>query len=146
MRIALGIEFAGTSFNGWQSQPDGRAVQDALEGALAKIAGEPVRLSAAGRTDAGVHATSQIAHFDTQAERPETAWVRGSNSHLPESVAVLWARSVDGAFHARFVATARHYTYLLLNRPVRPALAAGRVGWYHRPLDVDAMRAAAPGD
>lgn len=143
MRIALGIEYAGSSFNGWQSQPDGRAVQDALERGLAAIAGEPVRVSAAGRTDAGVHATSQIVHFDTTAERPETAWVRGSNSHLPESIAVLWACRVDTEFHARFAATARHYTYLLLNRPVRPALAAGRLGWYHRPLDVTAMREAA---
>lgn len=143
MRVALGVEYAGTAFSGWQSQPERRAVQDAVERALAAIAGEPVRVHAAGRTDAGVHATSQVVHFDTLAERPETGWVRGSNSHLPDAVAVLWARPVDPEFHARFAATGRHYTYLLVNRPVRPALAANRVGWYHRPLDVAAMRAAA---
>jgi tRNA pseudouridine38-40 synthase len=143
MRIALGIEYAGTPFTGWQSQADGRGVQDALERALTTIAAERVGVTAAGRTDAGVHATLQIAHFDTAAERPLTAWVRGTNAHLPPAIAVLWATPVDAAFHARFAASARHYTYLLLNRPVRPAVLAGRVGWYHRPLDVAAMREAA---
>ena len=143
MRIALGLEYAGTPFDGWQSQTSRRGVQDALERALAAIAGAPVRVHAAGRTDAGVHATSQIAHFDTAAARPDTAWVRGANAFLPPAVAVLWARPVDGAFHARYEATARHYTYVLMPRPVRAALLAGRVGWYHRPLDVAAMREAA---
>jgi tRNA pseudouridine38-40 synthase len=142
-RIALGLEYAGTSFDGWQSQPTGRGVQDALERALAAVAGEPVRTIAAGRTDAGVHATLQVAHFDTAASRPDSAWVRGVNSHLPPDVAVLWAQPVPDEFHARFAATARHYTYLLLHRPVRPALLAGRAGWYHRPLDVGAMGEAA---
>ena len=143
MRIALGLEYDGGGFHGWQSQADGGAVQDALERALAAIAGETVRAIAAGRTDAGVHATSQVAHFDTEAARPQTAWVRGVNALLPESIAVRWALSVDAGFHARFAATGRGYTYLLLDRPVRPALCAGRVGWYHRPLAVEAMRAAA---
>jgi tRNA pseudouridine38-40 synthase len=143
MRIALGIEFAGTAFTGWQSQPDGRGVQDALERALSAIAGERVGVIAAGRTDAGVHATLQVLHFDTAALRPVTAWVRGTNAHLPPQIAVLWATPVDDAFHARFGASARHYTYLLANRPVRPAVLANRVGWYHRPLDVCAMREGA---
>ncbi len=143
MRLALGLEYAGTSFTGWQSQSDGRAVQDALEGALAGIAGAPVRTAAAGRTDSGVHATLQIVHFDTEAGRPHTAWIRGVNSHLPDTVAVRWAQPVADKFHARFAATARHYTYLLSAHAVRPALLAGRVGWYHRPLDVAAMGEAA---
>jgi len=143
MRIALGIEYAGTPFTGWQSQPDGRGVQDALERALAAIAGEPVRAVAAGRTDAGVHATLQIAHFDTSAARPLSAWVRGTNTQLPREIAVQWAQPVGDEFHARFAAKARHYTYLLANRPVRPAILAGRIGWYHRKLDVEAMREGA---
>jgi tRNA pseudouridine38-40 synthase len=142
MRIALGLEYDGRGFTGWQSQADGRGVQDALERALAAIAGAEVRTVAAGRTDAGVHAASQIVHFDTDAARPDTAWVRGVNSHLPAAVAVLWARPVGDDFHARFAAVQRHYTYVLVNRPVRPALNAGRVGWYHRPLDADRMNAA----
>ena len=143
MRIALGIEYAGDVFCGWQSQPSGCGVQDALERALGQIAGEPITTIAAGRTDAGVHATAQIVHFDTTKERPVTAWVRGVNTLLPKDAGILWAQPVVGDFHARFVATARHYTYLLLARPERPALNARRVGWYHAPLDVDAMRVAA---
>jgi len=143
VRIALGLEFDGAPFTGWQSQADGRGVQDALERALAAIAGETVRTIAAGRTDAGVHATMQVVHFDTEAGRPVSAWVRGVNAHLGEAIAVRWARPVDGAFHARFAAVARHYTYLLATGPVRPALLARRVGWYHRPLDVDTIRAGA---
>ena len=131
------------AFAGWQSQPDGRGVQDALERALAAIADAPVRAIAAGRTDAGVHATMQIVHFDVGAARPDTAWVRGVNAHLPADVAVLWMRPVAPDFHARNAAEARHYTYVLANRPVRPALLAGRVGWYHRTLDVAAMTQAA---
>jgi tRNA pseudouridine38-40 synthase len=143
MRIAIGLEYCGAGFTGWQSQPDGRAIQDALERALAAIAAAPVRTIAAGRTDAGVHATLQVVHFDTAAARPDTAWVRGVNSNLPPSVAILWARQVADDFHARNAALARHYTYVVANRPVRPALAADRVGWYHRPLDVAAMSEAA---
>lgn len=143
MRIALGLEYDGRAFCGWQSQPNGQSVQDTLETAIARLAGAPVRLHAAGRTDAGVHASLQVAHFDTDAVRPLTAWVRGVNSFLPPSIAVRWAREVDEAFHARFSATARHYRYLLLNHPVRSALLAGRVGWHHAPLDLAAMQAAA---
>jgi tRNA pseudouridine38-40 synthase len=143
MRIALGIEYAGTPFTGWQSQPDGRGVQDALERALGAVAGETVGTVAAGRTDAGVHATLQIVHFDTAAARPDSAWVRGTNAHLPREIAVQWAQPVGDGFHARFAASARHYTYLLADRPVRPAVLAGSVGWYHRRLDLGAMREGA---
>jgi len=142
-RIAIGLEYDGSRFLGWQTQPGGGAVQDVLEKALAAIAGEPVPVTAAGRTDRGVHAAAQVAHFDTRAARPETAWVRGVNAFLPESIAVLWARRVDAEFHARFSATARTYRYRLINRPVRPALAARLAGWYYARLDVAAMRSAA---
>src|SRR5690349_17230834 len=142
MRIALGVEYAGGAFCGFQSQPSRCGVQDALEHAIAAIAGLPANVVAAGRTDAGVHATSQIVHFQTEADRPMTAWVRGVNAHLPPTAAVLWAHAVAPEFHARFAATQRHYTYLLLNRPERPGLMAGRAGWYHHPLDVGAMQEA----
>jgi tRNA pseudouridine38-40 synthase len=143
MRIALGIEYLGTAYTGWQSQRDGRGVQDALERALAAIADRDVGTIAAGRTDTGVHATMQIVHFDAGVARPDSAWVRGVNSQLPSDIAVLWAQSVADEFHARYAAVGRHYTYLLAARAVRPALLAGRVGWYHRPLDVAAMTDAA---
>jgi tRNA pseudouridine38-40 synthase len=143
MRIALGIEYFGAPFTGWQSQADGRGVQDALERALTAIADARIGTVAAGRTDTGVHATLQVVHFDTEAARPDTAWVRGVNSHLPADVAVRWSHAVPADFHARFAASARHYTYLLAASATRPALLAGRVGWYHRALDVDAMRKAA---
>jgi tRNA pseudouridine38-40 synthase len=142
-RIALGIEYDGSRFLGWQTQPGGGTVQDALEAALAGIADAPVTVTCAGRTDRGVHARAQVAHFDTAAVRPDSAWVRGVNALLPEAVAVLWARRVADDFHARYSALARSYRYVLLNRPVRPALAARYAGWTHAPLQVEAMRAAA---
>jgi len=143
LRVALGIEYAGSPFCGFQSQPEGCGVQDALERAIEAIAGHPVTAVAAGRTDAGVHAALQVVHFDSAAARPVSAWVRGVNAHLPPAVSVVFAQPVADDFHARFCATARHYTYLLLNRPERPGLFAGRVGWYHRPLDAAAMHTAA---
>ncbi len=118
-------------------------MQDALQAALAGIAGSAVSVTAAGRTDRGVHARTQVVHFDTPARRPESAWVRGVNAALPDSVAVLWAREVPDGFHARYSAVSRTYRYELLNRPVRPALDASRLGWFHLPLDVAQMRAAA---
>lgn len=142
-RIALGIEYCGSGFSGWQSQPHGNTVQDVLESALCRIAGQRVRTQCAGRTDAGVHALMQVVHFDSPVARPLSAWVRGVNAWLPDRVAVRWAAPVDGGFHARFAAEARRYRYVLFNHPVRPALAADRVGWYHRPLDVAPMREAA---
>lgn len=143
MRIALGLEYDGGAFAGWQTQPGGNTVQDTLERALAAIAGAPVRVACAGRTDAGVHATAQVVHFDAPAPRPLNAWVRGVNSHLPDTIAVRWACEVPPTFHARFSARSRSYRYLLYNHPVRPALLAGKVGWFHLPLDLAAMRAAA---
>ena len=118
-------------------------MQDTLESGLAAIAGHAISVTGAGRTDTGVHAREQVAHFDTPAARPETAWVRGVNSFLPESIAVLWARPVPDDFHARFSAVARTYRYMLVNRSVRPALAARHAGWFYAPLDVAAMREAA---
>lgn len=143
MRIALGLEYDGRPFCGWQSQKDRCSVQDALEAALAEIAGTPVRVTAAGRTDTGVHASMQVVHFDTRVTRPDSAWVRGANAHLPDAIAILWAQEVAPDFHARFSARERSYRYLLLNRPVRPAIASGRVGWFHLPLDLARMREAA---
>lgn len=143
MRIALGVEYDGSGFCGWQSQPGGGGVQDHLQQAIAQVAGHAVGLHAAGRTDAGVHALSQVAHFDTSAERPSSAWVRGVNAFLPAGVRVLWAREVGIDFHARFSARGRSYQYLLINRTVAPAIWQGRAGWFHLPLDVAAMQAAA---
>jgi tRNA pseudouridine38-40 synthase len=142
-RIALGIEYDGSRFLGWQTQPGGGTAQDALEPALAAIAGVTISATAAGRTDRGVHARLQVVHFDTDAQRPESAWVRGVNALLPDAIAVLWSREVPGDFHARYSALSRTYRYELLNRPVRAALDARYVGWFHLPLDVAAMRAAA---
>ncbi|MCL2525397.1 MAG: tRNA pseudouridine(38-40) synthase TruA [Betaproteobacteria bacterium] len=142
MRIALGLEYCGSAFRGWQSQAGGGTVQDALEAALAAIAGQKVSTHCAGRTDAGVHATQQVAHFEAPVERPLGAWIRGVNTHLPEGVAVRWAQPVSDEFHARFSACGRRYRYLLLNRPQRPGLWQGRVGWFHLPLDLAAMQAA----
>ena len=143
MRIALGIEYEGSGFCGWQSQAGGGAVQNVLESALSIVADASMRVVCAGRTDAGVHALAQVVHFDTEAVRPDTAWVRGVNANLPDSVAVRWAQAVPMDFHARFSARGRRYRYLLLNRAERPGLMARRVGWFHRPLDAEAMAAAA---
>ena len=143
MRVALGIEYDGRHFCGWQTQVAGCAVQDVLQAALSQIAGEPISVACAGRTDTGVHALAQVVHFDTTAQRPQSAWVRGVNALLPPLVAVRWAYEIAPTFHARFSAQARRYRYLLLNRPTRPGLAAGRVGWFHAPLDLESMQQAA---
>ncbi len=142
MRIALGVEYEGSTFCGWQSQAGGGSVQDALESALSAIADTSVRVICAGRTDAGVHALEQVVHFDSPVERPLTAWVRGVNAHLPPMVAVRWAQPMPDDFHARFSAQGRRYRYVLLNRAERPGLMARRVGWFHLPLDLSAMQAA----
>lgn len=143
MRIALGIEYDGSSFNGWQSQADGCTVQDALQRAISQVAGSSVSIIAAGRTDAGVHALEQVIHFDTDVHRPSSAWVRGVNAQLPKSIAVLWACEVPDEFHARFSAQERSYQYRLVNRPVRSAIHQGKVGWFHAPLNDALMRQAA---
>lgn len=155
-RWALGVEYDGQCFHGWQTQgpaphavgerPAGAVlptIQDALENALSQIADMPIQVICAGRTDAGVHATGQVVHLDSTANRPDTAWVRGVNALLPDACAVRWARPVPDDFHARFSATGRHYRYILLNRPERPAVFAGRIGWFHRPLDAALMDEAA---
>ncbi len=143
MRIALGVEYDGRPFCGWQSQAEGLTVQDMLQGALSQIASQPIAVVAAGRTDAGVHALEQVVHFDCAIERPLAAWVRGVNGLLPDSIAVRWAHRVPDEFHARFSAQARSYRYFLLDRSVRSAVYAGKVGWFHLPLDIAAMQAAA---
>lgn len=143
MRIAAGLEYDGSGFCGWQTQPGRCGVQDAIESALSQIAGRRIATICAGRTDAGVHALAQVIHFDTEVERPASAWTRGVNALLPAAVAVTWAQPIAGDFHARFHAIERGYRYVLCNRRLRPALERYRVGWYHRPLDDEAMRAAA---
>jgi tRNA pseudouridine38-40 synthase len=142
MRIALGLEYDGSQFLGWQSQAQKNTVQDVLQAALGRVADEHIVVVAAGRTDSGVHALEQVVHFDTNVVRPLSAWVRGVNAHLPKSIAVLWAHLVPDEFHARFSAQARSYRYLLINRPVRSAVQYGKVGWFHAPLDIAQMREA----
>ena len=143
MRIALGIEYDGTDFHGWQFQGDVRSVQEILESALSKVADQRIQVHCAGRTDTGVHATGQIVHFDTRARRTARSWVLGTNVNLPADVNLLWAHEVSDAFHARFSAVARHYRYQLLNRGTRSALWRGRATWMHHPLDEQAMHRAA---
>jgi len=143
MRLALGISYNGQAYEGWQSQPSGRTVQDRLEHALTQFAAQPVTTVCAGRTDAGVHGLMQVVHFDTALEREEFSWVRGTNRFLPPDIAVQWAQPVPDAFHSRACATARRYAYVVLESPVRPSVDAGRVGWVFRPLDETAMREAA---
>ncbi|MHB1140745.1 MAG: tRNA pseudouridine(38-40) synthase TruA [Sulfuricaulis sp.] len=143
MRIAAILEYDGSAFSGWQRQEQARSVQAAVEAALSKVADEPIHVTVAGRTDAGVHALAQALHFDTSAVRGEYSWVRGTNTHLPPDVALLWAAPVDEGFHARYSATGRHYHYIILNRPVRPTYLARRVTHEYRLLDVAPMQAAA---
>jgi tRNA pseudouridine38-40 synthase len=143
MRIALGIEYDGTDFNGWQRLKTDVSVQGVLEQALSKVADHPVEVSCAGRTDAGVHGRCQVVHFDTEARRDMRGWVLGTCSNLPASVAVLWAQPVLDSFHARYAARSRRYRYHILNRPVRAALDARYVTWERLPLDAQRMHVAA---
>lgn len=143
-RIALGVEYKGARYRGWQRQEAGvPSVQAALEKALSRVAAEPVSVICAGRTDASVHASGQVVHFDTQVERPLKAWIMGSNANLPADISVTWAKVMPADFHARFKAFARRYRYVIYNDPVRPAHLAEEVTWNHRPLDVARMREAA---
>lgn len=142
-RWALGIEYDGSGFCGWQRQVGQASVQGAVETALARIARQAVEVVVAGRTDTGVHALCQVAHFDTTVDRPESAWVRGGSVYLPEAVSIRWARPVGMDFHARFSATARRYRYVILNRRQRPALFRQHYAWVYRPLQVERMQAAA---
>jgi tRNA pseudouridine38-40 synthase len=142
-RLALGVSYRGTRYHGWQSQPDGRTVQDTIERALSRFAGAPVRTVCAGRTDARVHALNQVVHLDAPVRREPFSWVRGTNCYLPDDIAVQWCRPVSDDFHARNQASGRRYRYLLLRSPVRPSLESGLVGWVFDALDGDAMREAA---
>jgi tRNA pseudouridine38-40 synthase len=139
----MGISYNGQAYEGWQSQPSGRTVQDRLEAALTQFANQPISTVCAGRTDAGVHGLMQVVHFDTPLQREEFSWIRGTNRFLPADIAVQWAKPVPDAFHSRASAIARRYAYVVLESPVRPSIEAGRVGWVFRPLDVAAMQEAA---
>lgn len=143
MRIALGISYSGSAYEGWQSQLSGKTVQDKLELALSRFATQPVRVMCAGRTDAGVHALMQVVHFDTHVQRETASWVRGTNAFLPSDIAVQWAQPMPDEFHSRGSAIARRYAYVVLESPVRPSVEAGRVGWIYRSLNGEAMREAA---
>jgi tRNA pseudouridine38-40 synthase len=143
MRIALGIQYDGSDWHGWQTQPDGHTVQDRLEMALKEFTQTDIRTMCAGRTDTGVHALEQVVHLDTEIERASISWVRGVNSYLPSSIAVRWAHEVPSDFHARNSAIARTYRYALYNNPVRSPLLRSRAGWVFRPLSLEPMRAAA---
>jgi tRNA pseudouridine38-40 synthase len=142
-RIALGLEYDGTDFVGWQFQPHGRSVEGVLNAAVASVAGEAVGVHGAGRTDAGVHALQQVVHFDTSALRTARQWLLGINSNLPADVAVRWVREVALEFDARRSALRRRYRYSILQRPARPALFRRRVWWMRERLDCGAMSAAA---
>ena len=142
-RLSLGIRYDGSAYHGWQSQNNLSTVQEQIERALSRVANHTVTVTCAGRTDAGVHATSQVIHFNTDAERTDHAWVFGANSNLPMDIRVLWAKPVSHDFHARFSATARRYRYLLYNHKIRPGILRHFVGWFHRPLDEARMQEAA---
>lgn len=143
MRWALGIEYDGTAFLGWQRLSHGPTVQGVLEKALSRVADAAIEVTCAGRTDSGVHASGQVVHFDAQAERPAYAWMMGANANLPRDAAVTWVRPVSDRFHARFSAIARRYRYRILQRAARPALSGRYVAWERRMLDVPAMHRAA---
>lgn len=143
MRVALGVEYDGSDFFGWQSQPGLKTIQGTLEEALSSVANEPIQIICAGRTDTGVHATGQVIHFDTKAKRHQDAWIYGANVHLPSTISIRWSRHVDYSFHARFKATSRRYRYVIFNHPVRSAILSERTSWHYYPLDIERMRTAA---
>jgi len=140
MRIALGIEYDGTAYNGWQHQHNGVGIQSLVEKALSAVADEAIEVTCAGRTDSGVHASGQVVHFDSAAERATHGWLLGANSNLPDDISVSWARAVDDEFHARFSATARHYRYRIFNQKARSSLSRHRAWWVHQPLDEQLMQ------
>lgn len=142
-RIALALSYDGSRYHGWQHQEEVNSVQQTLEHAISRVANHAVSVVCAGRTDAGVHATTQIVHFDTEAIRTERSWVFGANSNLPSDISVMWAQETTADFHARFSATARTYRYIICNQPVRPGIFQKSVGWHYQPLDVDRMQTAA---
>jgi tRNA pseudouridine38-40 synthase len=142
-RFALGIEYDGSAFRGWQVQRHARSIQGEIERALTIVADHPVEVHAAGRTDAGVHAVAQVVHFDADVDRGERGWVLGANVNLPEQISALWLRAVPDDFHARYAAIERRYRYLILNRPARPAIARHHAAWVREPLDDARMHDAA---
>ncbi|WVD64284.1 tRNA pseudouridine(38-40) synthase TruA [Utexia brackfieldae] len=143
MKIALGIEYNGCAYYGWQRQETVPSVQASLEQALSKIANQSISVFCAGRTDAGVHATGQVVHFETDVHRDKVAWTLGVNANLPKDIAVRWATDVPDDFHARFSALARRYRYIIYNHPFRPAILGAGLSHYHQPLDADRMHRAA---
>lgn len=143
MRIALGVEYDGRRFHGWQRQLHARSVQQDLETSLSKIADHPVSVVCAGRTDTGVHGLGQVVHFDADHFRKPHAWLLGTNTALPDDISLQWVRFVDDDFHARFKAISRHYRYIIFNRPVPSALFTGRATWIRGALDVATMQRAA---
>lgn len=143
MKIALGIEYSGTSYSGWQRQKHCPSVQQHVEEAVSRVANENIVVQCAGRTDRGVHALHQIVHFETEVSRHMHSWVLGSNVHLPQDISILWAKPVDKDFNARFSASSRTYLYVILNRVSRPGLLQHKVAWQSRPLDADRMAQAA---
>ncbi len=143
MRIALGIEYDGTAYNGWQRQKTGLGVQQRVEEALQIVANHPVEVTCAGRTDTGVHASGQVVHFDTDSVRDDRGWLLGANSNLPADICVTWAQPVADDFHARFSATGRNYRYRILNRLQRSAIHRDWAWWVHQPLDSNRMHEAA---
>ena len=143
VRYALTVEYDGSQFNGWQVQTGVPTVQEALEVALARVANHPVRVTGAGRTDTGVHATGQVAHFESASPRSHRSWLKGANTLLPQGASILSVSPVGSNFHARFSATGRAYRYVIFNRPVAPTFLRSRVTWEYRPMDVSRMRAAA---
>ncbi|MFG6667396.1 tRNA pseudouridine(38-40) synthase TruA [Halomonas sp. HNIBRBA4712] len=142
-RLALGIEYDGTRFSGFQRLRHAASVQGAIEDALARVAGAPIQIHPSGRTDSGVHATRQVVHFDPPVKRSEKAWIFGANSNLPRDVAIRWVKPVSDDFHSRLGALARRYRYVFLNQPSRPVLERHNVTWCRDPLDADAMHRAA---
>lgn len=143
MRIALGVEYNGTHFAGWQVQPEQRTIQGCLELALGVVANHPVKTVAAGRTDSGVHALQQVAHFETAVERDERNWILGLNTNLPDDINITWAKPVANDFSARFSALNRSYRYVILNRVSRSAIHKDKMWWLFSPLDVERMQSAA---
>lgn len=143
MRIALGVEYDGAQFFGWQRQRDVTTVQECLEAALSKVANHKVDVFCAGRTDAGVHGTGQVVHFDTESIRGERGWTMGINANLPDAIAVTWMKEVPDDFHARFSATARRYRYIIYNEKLRPGILNKGLSHYHMPLNADKMHEAA---
>jgi len=142
-RVTLGVRYDGSAYRGWQTQDNVPSVQERLERALSRVANHTVNLVCAGRTDAGVHATGQVVHFDTEADRSDYSWVFGANSNLPNDISIIWGKEVPMEFHARFSAQGRRYRYVLLNQDVRPGILRHSVGWFYKTLDVERMQEAA---